>query len=70
MPVAGAWFDVPLPMEGIYSTSITLRDCAPVQAEPFALFCAEDRNNCHLEVRGEGAPWVWVWKERRGEEES
>lgn len=50
-PVAGAWFGVPIPMEGIYSTSLVLPECDPVRAEPFALFCAEDRNGCHLEVR-------------------
>lgn len=49
--MAGAWFGVPVPMEGIYSTSLVLPGCDPVKTEPFALFCAEDRNGCHLEVR-------------------
>ncbi len=50
-PVAGEWFGIPVPMEGIYSTSIVLPDCevASVQ-EPYALFCGEDVNGCHLEV--------------------
>ena len=36
---------------GIYSTSITLANCeaASIQ-EPYALFCGEDANGCHIEV--------------------
>ena len=44
-------------MEGIYSTSIVLEGGDAVKAEPYALFCAEDRNGCHLEVGG----WVGGW---------
>ncbi|EWM27319.1 FAD dependent oxidoreductase [Nannochloropsis gaditana] len=50
-PVAGEWFGIPVPMEGIYSTSIVLPNCeaASIQ-EPYALFCGEDENGCHIEV--------------------
>ena len=48
--MAGDWFDVPFPMQGIKSTSLLFPGCEEVIAEPFALFCEEDRNGCHLEV--------------------
>jgi len=44
------WFGLPLPMEGIKSTSVVFHNVATMQAEPFACFCAEDRNGCHLEL--------------------
>ena len=51
------WLDIPLPMEGAWSTSITYRadgdDDAMRRmgaAPPSALFCAEDARGCHLEV--------------------
>jgi len=48
--VAGDWFGVPFPMQGIKSTSIVFPGSTEVATEPFALFCEEDRNGCHLEV--------------------
>eukprot|EP00899_Mesostigma_viride_P020697 jgi/Mesvir1/28629/Mv04497-RA.2 len=46
--------DCPVPMEGVKSTSLVYhtaeRDDARVMDQPFALFCAEDTNGCHLEV--------------------
>lgn len=43
-------------MQGIKSTSVVYDDCEPVRTEPFALFCAEDSNGCHLEVRQDSLP--------------
>ncbi|CAM9700528.1 unnamed protein product, partial [Phaeothamnion confervicola] len=50
--VASDWFGIPIPMEGIKSTSIVFGGGAanPAVAEPFALFCEEDGRGCHLEV--------------------
>eukprot|EP00955_Chlamydomonas_euryale_P037065 350646-Chlamydomonas_euryale.AAC.1 len=42
-----------IPLEGVKSTSLVYNGDnvrSAVSAEPFALFCAEDRNGCHLEV--------------------
>lgn len=39
-----------LPMEGVKSTSIVYKDLDPIRTEPFACFCAEDQNDCHLEL--------------------
>ncbi len=42
-----------VPMEGVKSTSIVYSSeevRVRVTAEPFALFCAEDANGCHMEV--------------------
>lgn len=36
--------------QGIKSTSIVFRGSEAVANDPYALFCAEDRNGCHLEV--------------------
>jgi glycine/D-amino acid oxidase-like deaminating enzyme len=47
-PMVEDLFDVPLPMEGIKSTSLVFNDCTPVQTEAFACFCEEDSNGCHL----------------------
>ena len=38
-----------LPMEGVYSSSMVYETDA-LKENPFALFCAEDSNDCHLEV--------------------
>lgn len=39
------------PLPGIYSTSIVLPDCDVASIhEPYALFCGEDANGCHIEV--------------------
>jgi glycine/D-amino acid oxidase-like deaminating enzyme len=42
-------FGMKLPMEGVKSTSIVYNNVEQLATEPFALFCAEDRNHCHLE---------------------
>jgi len=47
--LAQDWFDIPVPMTGIKSTSVVFNDKSEV--EPFALFCGEDnRFGTHLEV--------------------
>ena len=47
--MAEDWFaNLNIPMEGVRSTSIVFKSDKPI--DPFALFCAEDRNGCHLEV--------------------
>lgn len=38
------------PLQGIKSTSIVFKGSEQVAEDPYALFCAEDRNGCHLEV--------------------
>ncbi|CAN0064405.1 unnamed protein product [Scytosiphon promiscuus] len=48
--LAEEWFDIPVPMQGIKSTSIVFKGSQQVADDPYALFCAEDRNGCHLEV--------------------
>ena len=48
--LAQDWFDFPVPMTGIKSTSVVFKD-ASREVEPFALFCGEDdRYGTHLEV--------------------
>ena len=37
-------------MQGVKSTSIVYKDLEPIRTEPFACFCAEDQNDCHLEL--------------------
>jgi len=49
-PLGEDWFDIPVPMEGIKSTSIVYHENEAVRQNPFALFCQEDSNGCHLEV--------------------
>lgn len=44
------WFGIPLPMDGIKSTSIVFNDKEAIRKEPFACFCEEDDNSCHLEI--------------------
>jgi glycine/D-amino acid oxidase-like deaminating enzyme len=51
------WLGVPLPMEGIWSTSLVYESDDPaggsmavVHSEPAALFVEEDTRGCHLEV--------------------
>jgi glycine/D-amino acid oxidase-like deaminating enzyme len=44
------WFDLPLPIEGVKSTSLVYRNLQEVKEEPFACFCGEDDNGCHLEL--------------------
>ncbi|CAM9119458.1 unnamed protein product [Ascophyllum nodosum] len=48
--LAEDWFGIPVPMQGIKSTSIVFAGSEAVARDPYALFCAEDRNGCHLEV--------------------
>jgi glycine/D-amino acid oxidase-like deaminating enzyme len=48
--MAEDFFGVPLPMEGIKSTSLIYSDNEAVRREPYALFCAEDNYGCHLEI--------------------
>ena len=43
-------FDVSMGMEGIKSTSVVLEQVTEVREEPFAVFCAEDSQHCHLEL--------------------
>ena len=48
--LAQDWFDIPVPITGIKSTSIVFKDDKK-EVEPFALFCGEDdRFGTHLEV--------------------
>jgi len=45
------WFDMPIPMTGIKSTSIVFKAEEGQAVEPYALFCGEDdRFGTHLEV--------------------
>jgi hypothetical protein len=44
------WLGLPLPMEGIKSSSIVFNRLAPIIREPYACFCAEDDRGCHLEL--------------------
>lgn len=43
-------FGIRMPMEGIKSTSMVYRNMKDIMDEPFALFCEEDDNGCHLEL--------------------
>jgi glycine/D-amino acid oxidase-like deaminating enzyme len=43
-------FGVEVPMEGVKSTSLVFSAAEAVKQEPFACFCEEDRNGCHLEL--------------------
>ena len=55
---AGPWsgvmvedfFGIHMPMEGIKSTSLVYSNNEAVRQEPYACFCAEDENDCHLEL--------------------
>ena len=37
-------------MDGVKSTSFVFSGLQPVAQEPFACFCEEDANHCHLEM--------------------
>ena len=37
-------------MQGVKSTSIVYHDLNAIRNEPYACFCQEDENNCHLEL--------------------
>ena len=41
---------VKVPLEGVKSTSLVYPATGKVAEEPFALFCGDDVNGCHLEV--------------------
>eukprot|EP00186_Timspurckia_oligopyrenoides_P005088 CAMPEP_0182443216 /NCGR_PEP_ID=MMETSP1172-20130603/1996_1 /TAXON_ID=708627 /ORGANISM="Timspurckia oligopyrenoides, Strain CCMP3278" /LENGTH=377 /DNA_ID=CAMNT_0024638405 /DNA_START=126 /DNA_END=1259 /DNA_ORIENTATION=+ len=58
--VCTQWLGYSLPMEGIQSTSVIYKSSEAVDKNPYALFCAEDRNGCHLEVypRSNGEVYV------------
>ena len=43
-------FGMAFPMQGIKSTSLVYEDVAALRSEPFACFCEEDSNGCHLEL--------------------
>jgi glycine/D-amino acid oxidase-like deaminating enzyme len=44
------WLGLSLPMQGVKSTSLVYADLETIRQEPYACFCAEDSNNCHLEL--------------------
>lgn len=51
--LAEDWFDNPIPMEGVKSTSVTFKPekmHESLQRQPAALFCSEDEFGCNLEV--------------------
>lgn len=49
--LAQDWFEMPVPMTGIKSTSVVFQSPPGEEVEPFALFCGEDhRFGTHLEV--------------------
>jgi len=51
---------IKVPMEGVKSTSVVFQECQDTAADPYALFCGEDSNGCHLEVypRKDGSVYV------------
>ena len=48
--MAEDYFGIDLPMEGVKSTSLVYANNAEVVREPYACFCEEDDNGCHLEL--------------------
>lgn len=48
--LAEDWLGITLPIEGIKSTSMIFSGCTPIAEEPYACFCEEDENSCHLEL--------------------
>jgi glycine/D-amino acid oxidase-like deaminating enzyme len=54
------WFGLTMPMSGIKSTSIVYENSSAVQREPYAVFCDEDENACHLELypRADGSVYI------------
>jgi len=49
-PLAEDWLGINLPMVGIKSTSFLFQGCNTIAEDPYACFCEEDRNGCHLEL--------------------
>ncbi len=54
------WFGCRLPMTGIKSTSVVYNNVREAIDEPYALFCDEDTNSCHLEIypRNDGSLYI------------
>lgn len=54
------WFQSPIPMQGIKSTSVVYNDIPEIRAEPYAAFCDEDNFSCHLELypRPDGSLYI------------
>lgn len=46
------WFAIPMPIEGVVSTSLVYEDGIPASGVGTALFFDEDSKGCHLEVFG------------------
>jgi hypothetical protein len=44
------WFHIPLPMQGIKSTSLAFASAPDITKDPYAGFCGEDDYGCHLEL--------------------
>lgn len=44
------WTGLTFPMQGIKSTSLVFHNVERICSEPYACFCAEDKNDCHLEL--------------------
>ena len=44
------WFGLSVPLTGIKSTSLVYKSVNELKNEPFACFCNEDSNGCHLEM--------------------
>lgn len=53
-------FNFIIPCEGIKSTSIVFHGINPIQQNPFACFCEEDNNSCHLEIYPRNDNTVYV----------
>ena len=43
-------FNIKVPMDGVKSTSIVFNNLNRIKEEPFACFCDEDDQGCHLEL--------------------
>jgi len=44
------WFDLHIPLDGVKSTSMVFTEVEALKDEPYACFCSEDVNGCHLEM--------------------
>ena len=44
------WFGLSIPLTGIKSTSLVYQNVEELKKEPYACFCSEDTNGCHLEL--------------------
>lgn len=54
------WFGMPIPMQGIKSTSMVYNAIDEIKKEPYACFCDEDQFSCHLELypRPDGSLYI------------